>query len=99
MNRKPDDETGEEADEHSPTQPPRARLVTLGVVDCRCFGHGSAPYSPISGGRPLARYAVSAAGSLSPAASLRSEEHTPELQSLIRKSYAVFCLKKKRSPQ
>src|SRR3546814_16948997 len=27
----------------------------------------------------------------------RSEEHTSELQSLIRISYAVFCLKKKRS--
>src|SRR3546814_2395153 len=26
---------------------------------------------------------------------LRSEEHTPELQSLMRSSYAVFCLKKK----
>src|SRR3546814_4556476 len=27
---------------------------------------------------------------------MRSEEHTSELQSLIRTSYAVFCLKKKR---
>src|SRR3546814_8966579 len=27
-------------------------------------------------------------------ASLRSEEHTSELQSLMRLSYAVFCLKK-----
>src|SRR3546814_5571095 len=26
----------------------------------------------------------------------RSEEHTSELQSLMRNSYAVFCLKKKR---
>src|SRR3546814_4852852 len=29
------------------------------------------------------------------AAQLRSEEHTSELQSLMRISYAVFCLKKK----
>src|SRR3546814_3619495 len=28
----------------------------------------------------------------------RSEEHTSELQSLMRISYAVFCLKKKRPP-
>src|SRR3546814_9990832 len=28
---------------------------------------------------------------------LRSEEHTSELQSLMRISYAVFCLKKKRN--
>src|SRR3546814_4704409 len=30
-----------------------------------------------------------------PAPKLRSEEHTSELQSLMRISYAVFCLKKK----
>src|SRR3546814_7310801 len=30
-------------------------------------------------------------------ARLRSEEHTSELQSLMRISYAVFCLKKKRN--
>src|SRR3546814_1220831 len=29
----------------------------------------------------------------------RSEEHTSELQSLMRISYAVFCLKKKKSSQ
>src|SRR3546814_9400713 len=28
---------------------------------------------------------------------LRSEEHTSELQSLMRISYAVFCLKKKKT--
>src|SRR3546814_8218032 len=28
----------------------------------------------------------------------RSEEHTSELQSLMRISYAVFCLKKKHNP-
>src|SRR3546814_5437381 len=30
---------------------------------------------------------------------LRSEEHTSELQSLMRISYAVFCLKKKKKIQ
>src|SRR3546814_3677926 len=30
-----------------------------------------------------------------PGRSIRSEEHTSELQSLMRISYAVFCLKKK----
>src|SRR3546814_13803393 len=29
----------------------------------------------------------------------RSEEHTSELQSLMRISYAVFCLKKTNTPQ
>src|SRR3546814_3526267 len=28
---------------------------------------------------------------------LRSEEHTSELQSLMRQSYAVFCLQKKKT--
>src|SRR3546814_4789119 len=28
---------------------------------------------------------------------MRSEEHTSELQSLMRNSYAVFCLKKKKT--
>src|SRR3546814_2867350 len=32
-------------------------------------------------------------------AAKRSEEHTSELQSLMRISYAVFCLKKKRHHQ
>src|SRR3546814_1419924 len=34
--------------------------------------------------------------SLSPPEIERSEEHTSELQSLMRISYAVFCLKKKK---
>src|SRR3546814_9894883 len=33
------------------------------------------------------------------ASPLRSEEHTSELQSLMRTSYAVFCLKKKKQAQ
>src|SRR3546814_3708426 len=33
---------------------------------------------------------------LKPARARRSEEHTSELQSLMRISYAVFCLKKKK---
>src|SRR3546814_2771137 len=32
-----------------------------------------------------------------PVVAARSEEHTSELQSLMRISYAVFCLKKKRT--
>src|SRR3546814_6226375 len=34
-----------------------------------------------------------------PSTSSRSEEHTSELQSLMRISYAVFCLKKKKHKQ
>src|SRR3546814_6792744 len=37
-----------------------------------------------------------AAGAASSGLLMRSEEHTSELQSLMRISYAVFCLKKKK---
>src|SRR3546814_4939349 len=41
-------------------------------------------------------HAISPAASrATPATTHRSEEHTSELQSLMRISYAVFCLKKK----
>src|SRR3546814_4529605 len=36
---------------------------------------------------------------IQPSTSVRSEEHTSELQSLMRISYAVFCLKKKNNNQ
>src|SRR3546814_7016855 len=39
--------------------------------------------------------AADPAGATSAAPTRRSEEHTSELQSLMRISYAVFCLKKK----
>src|SRR3546814_2244294 len=42
------------------------------------------------------RIAVLSLNSDSYIQALRSEEHTSELQSLMRISYAVFCLKKKK---
>src|SRR3546814_4818268 len=39
--------------------------------------------------------AIANGDDLGPRANERSEEHTSELQSLMRISYAVFCLKKK----
>src|SRR3546814_2248309 len=41
------------------------------------------------------RYAVAAFDGERFVSMIRSEEHTSELQSLMRISYAVFCLKKK----
>src|SRR3546814_2106612 len=43
-----------------------------------------------------ARTGVTAFDRIDPVQLARSEEHTSELQSLMRNSYAVFCLKKKR---
>src|SRR3546814_8665505 len=45
--------------------------------------HARRQHDPGRGGDPTSRAA-------------RSEEHTSELQSLMRISYAVFCLKKKK---
>src|SRR3546814_2454351 len=42
-------------------------------------------------------HATASSSIRSPRASPRSEEHTSELQSLMRISYAVFCLKKKKN--
>src|SRR3546814_1305878 len=39
--------------------------------------------------------AITSAVAADPVRSARSEEHTSELQSLLRNSYAVFCLNKK----
>src|SRR3546814_9298130 len=54
--------------------------------------------APVVDGRAwLSRPAVAALPDLArPCADRRSEEHTSELQSLMRISYAVFCLKKKK---
>src|SRR3546814_10056281 len=51
----------------------------------------------ISTGQPVVvRVAFKPTSSiLTPVPTIRSEEHTSELQSLMRISYAVFCLKKK----
>src|SRR3546814_1011128 len=43
--------------------------------------------------------ALAYGGGKMPLGTIRSEEHTSELQSLMRISYAVFCLKKKSRPK
>src|SRR3546814_5555282 len=48
-----------------------------------------------SSGLDFGRMAGVRGQSISSATAIRSEEHTSELQSLMRISYAVFCLKKK----
>src|SRR3546814_4497684 len=78
------------------------RMLDLFV---RCAGLSPERFSGKVIGRPMnvPAFSVSQKGapSIDPAncregsKALRSEEHTSELQSLMRISYAVFCLKKK----
>src|SRR3546814_6727370 len=63
-------------------------------IEIRGFGSFSLHYRPPRTGRnPKTGDAVALPGKYVP----RSEEHTSELQSLMRISYAVFCLKKKKN--
>src|SRR3546814_7983477 len=58
---------------------------------------GGAYTLPYQFARAQCLMAAAAAGAVAvDAVSVRSEEHTSELQSLMRNSYAVFCLKKKQ---
>src|SRR3546814_9207306 len=54
-------------------------------------------FRSISAGRSRRRSSARDAGCTSNCRSRRSEEHTSELQSLMRISYAVFCLKKNKN--
>src|SRR3546814_10637542 len=77
-------------------------IVALGHNDAPPVpGRGSAIFFHLSEGRPTAGcVAVERADMLRLLPLLaRSEEHTSELQSLMRISYAVFCLKKKKTTQ
>src|SRR3546814_7840805 len=68
--------------------PGAGELAVHGDQEVRRRGHGRLP----DAAAPRSRRPAAA-----PCA--RSEEHTSELQSLMRISYAVFCLKKKKKPQ
>src|SRR3546814_10618410 len=64
-----------------------------GGLDGRAFHQGHDPMTDMRTPRRRA-HGLGAAGSGS--MHFRSEEHTSELQSLMRISYAVFCLQKKK---
>src|SRR3546814_2517546 len=57
----------------------------VAVVDAAVSGTGGCPYAKGATGNVASEDVA-----------YRSEEHTSELQSLMRISYAVFCLKKKQ---
>src|SRR3546814_5038725 len=61
------------------------REVAPGIYESRSFDPEGRPLAHLDKGTKRMRIVP-----------LRSEEHTSELQSLMRISYAVFCLKKKK---
>src|SRR3546814_3726820 len=71
----------------------RSRLARLDQRGRRCAS--TAWRAPVG----VASRVRAAAGRSPGTRSVRSEEHTSELQSLMRISYAVFCLKKKKKTQ
>src|SRR3546814_2895308 len=87
----------------SPALDPQTRLVpALATLDNR--GGEWRVGEPVtaavqltgSGGSGAIRVPTTAVQSFEGKSVVRSEEHTSELQSLMRISYAVFCLKKKK---
>src|SRR3546814_8671213 len=77
----------------------RAGLLQLGSVGAGLAPPGNCADTKAGGASPTStgtsHPGISGGAPRRPA--LRSEEHTSELQSLMRISYAVFCLKKKKN--
>src|SRR3546814_1720633 len=89
---------GEPSPTGGPSPPRRRRAVRRnGACDKDAFGF-SFPATVRVAAMHTCNASLSRRARLvySPAMHLRSEEHTSELQSLMRISYAVFCLKKKK---
>src|SRR3546814_3734762 len=74
------------------------RHTALADPDGPAHRLGAAGYRHVLAGLPRHRSGLGhhAGACRAHAGQLRSEEHTSELQSLMRISYAVFCLKKKK---
>src|SRR3546814_10565861 len=84
-----------------PPEPSEVRAVSSRCRDPWCAGsprYRRPPPCEAPPGSPSSRYYGRHSRGRPPRASRlwRSEEHTSELQSLMRISYAVFCLKKKK---
>src|SRR3546814_1307821 len=73
-------------------------VLQLIVYPCR-RRFGSADHDKVREGGTGHWLLLHRAAAVSTDRATRSEEHTSELQSLMRSSYAVFCLKKKNKIQ
>src|SRR3546814_2247081 len=81
-------------------RPPRStRTDTLFPYTTLFRSGGHRRCQPVDRKNPRFRWPVRLTGGMAVSNdAIRSEEHTSELQSLMRISYAVFCLKKKKLP-
>src|SRR3546814_2566070 len=71
-------------------------MLFLGSVGFFDLGHRPVSHTVAGGAGRTEGPFISADKALAVTLAARSEEHTSELQSLMRISYAVFCLKKKK---
>src|SRR3546814_14359251 len=71
------------------------RHVTIGVIEKCLVAELHLVAHEIT--RLIITHAVPVDSLIRKLSKIRSEEHTSELQSLMRISYAVFCLKKKKT--
>src|SRR3546814_4955950 len=72
--------TNPDESEHATTLPPNSWIFSIAYI-------ATLPDPDTTSRRP---------SKLVPLERSRSEEHTPELQSLMRSSYALYCLKQKK---
>src|SRR3546814_8390985 len=85
----------------SSAKPESLKTTRVSTAGASSFRHATIPLarvSTVSLDSPSARQAISAPPPMERTTlpATRSDEHTSELQSLMRISYAVFCLKKKK---
>src|SRR3546814_6536140 len=75
---------------------PVVDITDAGTSTAMFLGHAYSVVTTLDRTVPLIEDRLKLSGLFDRCASVRSEEHTSELQSLMRISYAVFCLKKKK---
>src|SRR3546814_5881622 len=81
-----------------PSMAPARPKFRSRCIASRCNAARQLCGAGVLGGAGCHRRGRSAFAEVRRARRLRSEEHTSEIQSLMRTSYAVFCLKKKKYP-
>src|SRR3546814_4466721 len=72
-----------------------ATIATVGVMPVLAYAQTHAGHAGHTAAPPATSSPATASGMNHGSMNMRSQEHSSELQSLMRTSYAVFCLKNK----